>query len=283
MSKLKWGLVLVVGFFATVVAAGSIGGIAGSAVARSQARDRAPEPGTEVLVASEVLGESVPLRVLRPAGLGENPGPMPVLWVSDGSHQAGIHLSTIESLWRLDLMPPMTVVAIPSTSVGRSADFRPPHEGFDESNAEPFLHFIRDEAMPAVAERFDIEAPHVFVGYSLGGLFASWAFTQGPDVFDGWIALSPSWWYEEVTMEGQLAGFLGDNPDVRSFVYTSLGDSEGSGMMTAFRRVNVAVEGSATSGLTWVHEITPGADHGSNPSLSSARALRAFWSWYGFE
>ncbi|MEM7416103.1 MAG: alpha/beta hydrolase-fold protein [Gemmatimonadota bacterium] len=280
MSKLKWGLVLAAAFFTTAVAAGSIGGVVGSAVARSEVRSRSPEAGTEVLVNSDVLGESVSLRVFRPAGLPEATGPMPVLWVSDGSHQAGIHLSTIESLWRLELIPPMTVVAIPSTSAGRSLDFRPPQEGSEATNAEAFLAFIRDEAMPAVAERLEVEAPHVFVGYSLGGLFASWAFTQGPDVFDGWIAVSPSWWYGEVMMEAELSGFLDANPEAASFLYTSLGDAEGSGMMRAFERVNRAVGDAAGEGLTWVHEITPGADHGSNPALSSARALQAFWSWH---
>lgn len=279
MSKMKVALLCGVGFLVTAVTAGLVG--SGAAIALTRAAAPPPDlriQGYPVAVPSSVLGETVTVRVRLPIGHSREEGPLPVFWVTDGSHQGAPMMQTIESLSRIDLIPAAIVVDIPSTSAGRTADFVPPVPGGRASNAENFLAFVQDEVMPAVAAEFELSGVDVFVGYSLGGLFASWAFTQDPDAFDGWIAFSPSWWYESQMMVDDLRTFVADHPDLDAFFFTSLGTSEGSGMLRAFRGVNGAVAEVAPSGLRWVTSETTGADHGNNPQLSAARALQAFWA-----
>lgn len=278
MSKIKVGFLIVAGFVVTAVTAGLIG--SGAAIALTRAANQ-PSPdvritGYPVDVPSAILGETVTVNVRLPVGRSKGDGPLPAFWVTDGSHQGAHFMQSVESLSRIGLTPPAIVVDIPSTSQGRSLDFRPSVPGRAETNAEDFLAFIRTEVMPAVAEEFDLGGPDVFVGYSLGGLFASWAFTQDPDAFDGWIAFSPSWWYEDQMMVDVLSDFVSSGPDIESFFFASLGTAEGSGMQSAFDRVNQAVGEVAPPGLDWVVSETEGAGHGNNPQLSAARAIQAF-------
>lgn len=278
MSRVKAGLLIVAGFAVTAAAAGLVG--SGAAIALTRAATPPPNPeieGHTVAVASDALGETVTVRVRLPVGHAPDDGPLPVFWVTDGTHQGGHLMQTIESLSRIGLIPPAIVVEIPSTERGRSEDFLPPSDARPDTNAERFLTFVRDEVRPAVAASFALTDVDVFVGYSLGGLFASWALTEDPDAFDGWIAFSPSWWYQDLMMVDELREFASSHPDVRTFFFTSLGTREGSGMKRAFARVNDVMDQSAPPGLRWVTSETAGANHGNNPQLSAATALRAFW------
>lgn len=278
MSKFKVGLLLVAGFMITAVAAGVVG--SGTAMAITRAANRPPDPeiaGHPIDVASAILGETVRINVRLPVGTSATDGPLPVFWVTDGAGQGRHFMQTVESLSRIGTIPPAIVVDIPSTSLGRSQDFRPPLPGAEETNAEPFLTFIRTEVMPAVNADFDLSGTNVLVGYSLGGLFASWAFTQNPEAFDGWIAFSPSWWYRNEGMVDVLRDFVAVRPDLDAFFFTSLGSTESQGMQSAFEAVNAAMAEAAPPGLRWVSSETAGAGHGNNPHLSAATALTAFW------
>lgn len=128
-----------------------------------------------------------------------------------------------------------------------------------------------------------VDSTHAFVGFSLGGLFAAWAMAEEPDLFDGWIILSPSWWYRDVMIRTPMEGLLASDSEGGVFAFATMGSAEGSGMSGPFDQINALAEASAPPWLTWSAEYTSGADHGSNPRLSSARALAAFWEWRGFD
>lgn len=278
MSKLKAGLLLLVGFTVTAVAAGLVG--SGTAMAITRAANRPPPvevTGHPVDVASVILGEMVTVNVRLPVGTSGTDGPLPVFWVTDGAGQGRHFMQAVESLSRIGTIPPSIVVDIPSTSEGRSQDFLPPVPGAADTNAEAFLAFIRTEVMPTVQAEFNTIGPNVLVGYSLGGLFASWAFTQDPEAFDGWIAFSPSWWYENETMVDVLPDFAAVRPELDAFFFASLGTAESGTMQRAFEAMNGAMAEAAPPGLRWVSSETHGAGHGNNPQLSAATALTAFW------
>ena len=72
--------------------------------------------------------------------------------------------------------------------------------------SEAFRKFIRTELMPAVAARYRVTGETAIVGESLAGLFVVETLFLEPDLFDTYIALDPSlWWNNEALVAGAEA------------------------------------------------------------------------------
>ena len=69
--------------------------------------------------------------------------------------------------------------------------------------SEPFRRFIRDELMPEVRSRYRTTDEAGIVGESLAGLFVVETFLLAPELFDIYIAIDPSlWWNDEKLVDG---------------------------------------------------------------------------------
>jgi predicted alpha/beta superfamily hydrolase len=102
--------------------------------------------------------------------------------------------------------------------------------------------------------------------------------TQRPEAYEGWIAMSPSFWVGEGAIAASLDAFFEQPPTSAPFYYTSLGAEEGNEMSRYFARVGAQIDLAADPAWNWSRQITPFADHGSNPPLSLPAALRAYWT-----
>ena len=91
---------------------------------------------------------------------------------------------------------------------------------FGTGGASAFLGVIEDMVLPQVRERlhdagFTI-GDTAIGGWSLSGLFASWAWAKRPDVFRHLIAISPSLWWDDASI---LDESLAPRPDgQRAFI-----------------------------------------------------------------
>jgi predicted alpha/beta superfamily hydrolase len=264
----------------SAVSAGTVGG--GVAMALVRAANPVPgreAPSPEVTVASAALGEPVGLEVRLPLEYGDDPARrFPVLWVTDLREHLDHAAHTIQVLSTVGIGEPMIVVAVPRSSPGRAFDFIPAGMGDNGGGAARFLSFLVDEARPALDAEYRTTDQQLLFGHSLGGLFVTWALTQRPDAYEGWIASSPSFWVGGGAIEESLGAYLDGRPASPPFYFTSLGSQEGNEMSRYFDRVGALVDPEVGPGWRWTREITPLADHGSNPRLSLPAALRAFWA-----
>ncbi len=281
MSRAKAILFYGALFLTGTAVAGLMGGAVSIALVTKFAnRPAMVENFERVTIHSEVLGESVDLRVHLPAVYGSDPTlRYPVLWTLDGSSHGTHMMQTVEDLQSVDRGEGMIVVAVPGSSAGRADDFIPPGASYGQNagRADRFLEFIRNEALPAIDAAYQTDSTRVLAGNSLGGLFVTYALIQDPELFDGWLAFSPSWWAGDEAMVRELQGFLDSNPDVETFLYTSLGALEGGRMRGAFDAVSSVLRESAPASIEWRSDITAGADHGNNAVLSTAVAVNSFW------
>lgn len=75
---------------------------------------------------------------------------------------------------------------------------------FGTGGAAEFLEVIENQVLPAVRSRLSASGLQVtstaIGGWSLSGLFASWAWLQRPQVFDHLIAVSPSLWWDNASI-----------------------------------------------------------------------------------
>jgi predicted alpha/beta superfamily hydrolase len=101
-----------------------------------------------------------------------------------------------------------------------------------------FYRFITNELIPFIQDRYPIAGPHqrALFGHSLGGLFATYAFTQRDSVspIGGFVAASPSLWFDGGTIYKYLDSLSIRHVSDTCLLYMTMGDLEGPSMNIYF-------------------------------------------------
>lgn len=157
------------------------------------------------LIHSRVLNQDRQIYInvpkLDPADINKA---LPVLYLLDGENHFHILSAYIEYLRHWQVIPPIIVVGI--VSVDRVKDLTPTNslinfDGKVDSNYktsggnEQFLNFIQQELMPYIETNYKTSLFKIFAGHSFGGLTAINCMLTRPDMFNAYIAISPSLWF----------------------------------------------------------------------------------------
>lgn len=163
--------------------------------------------GETITFHSSVLQEDRILNVYLPRGYqSEANKNYPVIYLLDGSadedfiHVAG--LVQFGSFSWINQIPESIVVGIanidrkrdltfPTTNVKDKKDF--PTTG----GSKNFIKFLRSEVQPLVEKTYRTGSPKTIIGQSLGGLLATEILFKSPSLFDNYIIISPSLWWDD--------------------------------------------------------------------------------------
>ena len=127
----------------------------------------------------------------------------------DGSKDEDfIHISGLVQFcsfsW-INIIPESIVVGI--SNVDRKRDFTYPsnmeidRKEFPTSGeSEKFIKFIADELQGIVKSKYRTNNEKTIIGQSLGGLLATEILFKRPDLFDNYIIISPSLWWDDENM-----------------------------------------------------------------------------------
>ena len=149
------------------------------------------------------------IHLLFPPRFDENDAAsFPVLLQLDGNEQFNMAVRTSIDLTMNDEIPPMVVVGIgyeddKAWQKGRWKDYTTDDpEEKNDGGAKEFLHFLESDLIPHLVDQFDLEASQMMIsGHSLGGLLATYAWLENPDLFPkGIIASSASLWWNEAEL-----------------------------------------------------------------------------------
>lgn len=160
------------------------------------------------MVSSRLGGETRRINVYRPPAWGvADTVPRPVLYMPDGGaaedfvHVAGL----LQVLTGNGSMRPFLLVGIENTE--RRRDMTGPTTVASDRKIAPrvggsaaFRAFIRDELIPEIGRRYRTTGERAIVGESLAGLFVVETYLQEPGLFDTYIALDPSVWWNDSAM-----------------------------------------------------------------------------------
>ncbi|WP_158882316.1 alpha/beta hydrolase-fold protein [Rhodanobacter sp. L36] len=131
----------------------------------------------------------------------------PVLYMPDGGMQEDFpHVATdLDTAIRAGQVRPMIVIGIENTE--RRRDMTGPTDVASDRKIAPhvggsaaFRAFIASELMPEVRRRYRTNGHTAIVGESLAGLFVVETFLLQPDLFDTYVALSPSLWWNDQSL-----------------------------------------------------------------------------------
>lgn len=232
----------------------------------------------KLTIKSSVLGEERTILVRTPPGYDGNSLKYPVLYMTDGDTHIGHTGSTIEFLARNGRMSEMIVVGItntdrtrdltPTKAVGPNAEQFPTAGGADN-----FLKFIATEVIPEIEKRYRVQPYRVLAGHSFGGLFAVHALITRPELFNSYVAVSPSLqWSDEATLK-RAEEFFKARQELRATLFTSLGNEPGD-IGKAFVEFKQLLATTKIKGFEYEVEQLTDEDHGSVVLLSNYAGLR---------
>ena len=150
-----------------------------------------------------MLGESALINVYVPPDYATSGTRYPVLYMPDGGLNEDFpHVTgAVDSLVKNAAIRPLIVVGVKNTQ--RRRDLIGPTTIDEDSTIAPhaggadkFRAFLRDELLPLIAARYRTTAESaLIVGESFAGLFVLETFVLEPTLFDHYIALDPSVWW----------------------------------------------------------------------------------------
>lgn len=235
--------------------------------------------GETFAIDSKVLGETRRINVYTPTWYGEPiDAPLPVLYMPDGGiHEDFLHIAGLVQISVANgTMRPFLLVGIENTE--RRRDLTGPTDVATDREIAPrvggskaFREFIRTELMPTVRARYRVTDETAVTGESLAGLFAIETFFVEPQLFDTYIAIDPSLWWNGESLVTNAASLLRKRtPDAALYIATS----DESGIVEPVGKLVAALRENAGEELRWHYQPMPDEQHATIHHPAAMQAFR---------
>lgn len=258
--------------------------------------------GTIDSIQSKILNEKRKIWIYVPKTIANNtflPQKYPVVYLLDGN----IHFLSVVGMFQkmsagpFGVCPEMIIVGIPNTK--RTRDLTPTKPETDTSNAsgggEQFMTFIEKELIPFIDSAYPTEPYKMLIGHSLGGLTVMNALLNHINLFNSYVAIDPSmWWDKQKLLKDSKKLFLQNNFTAKS-LFVGIANT-----MEAGKNINDIVNDTAEStlhirsilemdkfiktqkpqGLYYNSKYYENDTHGSVPLITEYDALRFIFNKY---
>ncbi|HHH50469.1 MAG TPA: alpha/beta hydrolase [Saprospiraceae bacterium] len=166
--------------------------------------------GQTIELHSDILNEKRILNIYLPYGYSpDSIITYPVIYLLDGTinedflHIAG--LVQFGSFSWIKLIPETIVVGI--SNIDRKRDYTFPtrvkkhrKEFPTAGGSENFINFLAKEIQPFIKSTYKTNGTRTLIGQSLGGLLATEILLKQPDLFDNYLIISPSLWWDKESL-----------------------------------------------------------------------------------
>lgn len=239
--------------------------------------------GETFTIDSKILGQRRVINVYLPPDYATSGARYPVLYMPDGGMKEDFpHIAgSVDVSIKNEVIRPVIVVGV--ENIERRHDLigptttpeelqRAPHAG----GADKFRAFFRDELKPAIAARYRTTAESALIGESAAGLFVVETFVMEPSLFDGYIAIDPSVFWNEAAAVRAANEKLVDQSATPKQLYIATGDlpemQEGVAILTSSLRI------LSPAGITWTYEPMPEEHHNTIFAIAGLRGIRTVFA-----
>lgn len=184
-------------------------------------------------IQSKELAEKRILNIYLPEGYQQNDTiKYPVIYLLDGSadedfiHVVG--LVQFNSFEWINRVPKSIVVGI--ATVDRRRDYTFPTTIEEDKKNYPttghsdkFIDFIEKELQPYIENKYKTINSKTIIGQSLGGLLATEILFKKPTLFNKYIIISPSLWWDNGSILNQTAEILKETFNQQTAIYIGVG------------------------------------------------------------
>ncbi len=205
--------------------------------------------GDKISFESRVLNERRTIVVIPPYNYKDRPDEkFPVVYVLDPGNNLFATFGIVNYYSEmLKIMPRMIIVGIVSNDRERDYLPTPSKEQPTGGGADKFLRFINSELVTLIDSTYPANSERCIIGHSAGGFFAIYALENQPELFNSFICIDPSLWYDDQSCIKKMSEFLKNNKDIKKSIFISLSNENGMGVFSFID----ALETYAPEGLKW--------------------------------
>jgi len=256
--------------------------------------------GKKITIFSKTLNENRRIWIYSPEQTTTFPIPgkkYPVVYVLDGDAHFFSTLGIIQQLSQANgntVVPEMIVIGIENTN--RFRDLTPSlTDSAEVRKANPFLKFIENELMPYVDKNYKTAPYKVIIGHSLGGLTVIDMLTHSSSLFNAYIAIDPSMWYENQkhlkntishldskNLKGKrlFIGTANTMPSGMSLANLKKDKSEETQHIRSIFALDKFLKSQTSSQLKYSLKYYATEDHNSVPLISEYDGFRYIFDYY---
>jgi len=244
-------------------------------------------------IQSKELGENRILNIYLPEGYNpKDAEKYPVIYLLDGSaNEDFIHISGLvqfNSFEWINQVPKSIVVGI--ATVDRKRDFtfattlekdkkRFPTTG----HSDKFIAFIEKELQPFIDKKYKTTESKMIIGQSLGGLLSSEILLKKPSLFNKYVIVSPSIWWNNGSILNIDSQILQENFKQPTEIYIAVG-KEGLTPTEIPRVMEVdanllaeKIQASKSKNIKVFFDYFPNENHGTILHLAVFNSFKFFY------
>jgi uncharacterized protein len=240
--------------------------------------------GISYTLDSAVLGDKREINIWAPPGIEEGRAPGAVVYLVDGGlDQDFRHIVGLGELCALSWTCETTIIVGIQTK-DRQHELTPPAtdprfiEGFPQAGgAADFRRFIAEEVRPFVEERYPPAPRTALIGESLAGLFVADTLLEAPELFDDFIAISPSLWWDGGRTAAAAPQKLAAGDLAGRRLYLAVAN-EGGTMQAGIDTFRAALASAAQDGFEFMYSDRSATE--THATIFHGEALAAFRRFY---
>lgn len=229
-------------------------------------------------IKSKVLHENRVINVWTPLNYNELQEALQVLYMPDGGVKEDFpHMAnTVAKLVENKSIPPTILVGIENTK--RKRDLTGPTDNAEDKTIAPivgesnnFRAFIKKELIPEINKNYRTSTKKGIIGESLAGFFVVETLLLDANLFDFYIAMDPSlWWNDQLLVKDSKTNLK--NLPKNNIRFWFAGSSVQNGM-PFISNLNKQIKSVNPEPLKWKYSDEPDEDHSTIFRATKEKAL----------
>jgi uncharacterized protein len=260
--------------------------------AQVQARAASPKYPPHTIGNSELRvlppapnGRSYQLHVRLPGSYHQEPTKRyPVLYVTDAYWDFSNVVSSYDNLVYDKVLPEMIIIGLGYAGENldygklRTGDLSPVAEKNmpkDAGHAAEFLVYMQKEIIPLMEREYRADpAFRALAGSSLGGLFTLYTMYTQPELFQGYVAVSPATPVGNDWLFTYAEKYAKSGAPIKGRLYMTGAENEFPGLLAAIKRFDVLISPHKYPGLSYQFRLIDGERHGGTKAEGYVRGMR---------
>ena len=185
---------------------------------------------------SQTMDQERVLNVYLPDGYADSTLAYPVIYVLDGSANEDFpHIAGLAQFMNMyDLLPKSIVVGIANNGKSRYHDFTGPTQSDSDKvwiptygGSAAFINYLEKEVEPMVKGHYRTSGHRTLIGQSLGGLLGLQVLFTKPELFDDYIIVGPSLWWNNGKLAAGAEAWVKSHRDLHKRLFIASAGNEG--------------------------------------------------------
>lgn len=269
-----------------------------------------PDKNSDIVVGkidsikSNILGEERKIWVHVPDAASDPKKRFPVAYLLDGDDHFTPVKGMIQYLSENGICPDMILVGIPNTD--RTRDLTPTKsilmpDGTKDNNlktsggGEKFESFIEKELIPHIDSVYPVAPYKMLIGHSFGGLTVMNIVVNHTDMFNSYVAIDPSMWWDGKKLLNKAHDVLSQKKFAGKSLFLAIANTMPGAMDTLQVRIDTTgntshirsilalkdiLQHNPENGLTFSYKYYKDDNHGSVPLIAEYDAFHFLFSYY---